>query len=136
MLRVRDASRRGDLVLDPFLGSGTTLLACERTGRICHGVEYEAGYVDLAIRRWQELTGKDAVLCARDAALLPENGDDQTSPIGAIFGDLAALAAGTQDAVGGSELDEHGKPNMGPQGEVCAGQDAQSHGAGSSREGQ
>jgi DNA modification methylase len=56
-----DCSRRGDIVLDSFLGSGTTLLAAERTGRICRGVELDPLYVDTAIRRWQNLTGCDAV---------------------------------------------------------------------------
>jgi DNA modification methylase len=52
-----DCSKRGDIVLDCFLGSGTTLLAAERTGRICRGVELDPLYVDTAIRRWQNLTG-------------------------------------------------------------------------------
>lgn len=56
-----DCSRRGGIVLDSFLGSGTTLLAAERTGRICYGIELDALYVDTAIRRWQNLTGGDAV---------------------------------------------------------------------------
>jgi DNA modification methylase len=56
-----DCSNRGDLVLDSFLGSGTTLLAAERTGRICRGIELDPLYVDTAIRRWQNLTGCDAV---------------------------------------------------------------------------
>jgi DNA modification methylase len=56
-----DASRRNDIVLDSFLGSGTTLLAAERTGRICYGLEIDCRYVDTAIRRWQKLTGKDAI---------------------------------------------------------------------------
>jgi DNA modification methylase len=49
------------IVLDCFLGSGTTLLASERTGRICRGIELDPLYVDTAIRRWQNLTGQDAV---------------------------------------------------------------------------
>jgi len=56
-----DVTETGDLVLDPFLGSGTTLLAAERTRRRCVGVEIEPAYVDLAIRRWQEMTGGKAV---------------------------------------------------------------------------
>ena len=48
-----DCSNRGDIVLDSFLGSGTTLLAAERTGRICRGIELDPLYVDTAIRRWQ-----------------------------------------------------------------------------------
>jgi DNA modification methylase len=55
-----DCSNRGEIVLDSFLGSGTTLLAAERTGRICHAVELDPLYVDTAIRRWQNLTGQDA----------------------------------------------------------------------------
>jgi DNA modification methylase len=61
---ILDASSRNEIVLDPFLGSGTTLLAAERTRRICRGVEYSTGYVDVAIRRWQALTGENAVLIA------------------------------------------------------------------------
>src|SRR5882762_4065674 len=59
-----DCSRRGDVVLDSFLGSGTTLLAAERTGRICRAIELDPLYVDTAIRRWQNLTGRDAVRLA------------------------------------------------------------------------
>jgi DNA modification methylase len=58
---LKDVTRRGDLVLDAFLGSGSTLLAAEQTGRTCIGIELEPGYVAVAIRRWQKLTGKDAV---------------------------------------------------------------------------
>jgi DNA modification methylase len=55
-----DASSRGDKVLDPFLGSGTTLIAAERTGRRCYGIEIDALYVDTIIRRWQAFTGDTA----------------------------------------------------------------------------
>jgi len=58
---MRDCSKPGDVVLDGFLGSGTTLLAAERTGRICRGIELDPGYVDTAIRRWQNMTGREAV---------------------------------------------------------------------------
>jgi DNA modification methylase len=56
-----DCSRRGKIVLNSFLGSGTTLLAAERTGRICRGIELDPLYVDTAIRRWQNLTGRNAI---------------------------------------------------------------------------
>ena len=56
-----DASNRGDHVLDPFLGSGTTLIAAETTGRIAFGLEIDPLYVDTAIRRWQRRTGLKAV---------------------------------------------------------------------------
>jgi DNA modification methylase len=57
---LRDCSGRGEIVLDGFLGSGTTLIAAERTGRICRGLELDPLYVDTAIRRWQAMTGKRA----------------------------------------------------------------------------
>ena len=57
-----DCSHRGGLVLDPFGGSGTTLLAAERTGRIARLMELEPRYCDVAIRRWEKMTGKVAVL--------------------------------------------------------------------------
>jgi DNA modification methylase len=56
-----DVTGQGDLVLDPFLGSGTTLLAAERCRRRCIGIELDPGYVDVAIRRWQSMTGEAAV---------------------------------------------------------------------------
>lgn len=58
---LRDVTRRGELVLDVFLGSGSTLIAAEETGRVCIGVELDPAYVDVAIRRWQKRTGRDAV---------------------------------------------------------------------------
>jgi DNA modification methylase len=58
---ILDCSARGELILDPFLGSGTTLLAAERTGRRCHGIEIDPTYVDTAIRRWQKHTGDFAI---------------------------------------------------------------------------
>jgi 16S rRNA G966 N2-methylase RsmD len=57
---ILDASARGDIVLDAFLGSGTTVIAAERTGRRCCAIELDPGYVDTAIRRWQTLTGDQA----------------------------------------------------------------------------
>jgi DNA modification methylase len=56
-----DCSAQKGLVLDPFLGSGTTLLATEQTRRICRGIELSPKYVDTAIRRWQRRTGQDAI---------------------------------------------------------------------------
>ena len=58
---ILDCSKRNDIILDPFLGSGTTLLACERVGRRCYGMELAPSYVDTAIRRWQMMTGEEAV---------------------------------------------------------------------------
>jgi DNA modification methylase len=59
---VLDASPRGSVVLDSFLGSGSTLIACEKAKRLCRGIELDPLYIDVTIRRWQELTGKEAVL--------------------------------------------------------------------------
>ena len=56
-----DCSKRNQRVLDPFLGSGTTLIAAEKTARHCFGIEIEPRYVDVAIRRWQNWTGQDAI---------------------------------------------------------------------------
>ncbi len=57
---ILDCTERGDIVLDAFLGSGTTVIAAERTGRRCYGLELDPAYVDTAIRRWQALTGGSA----------------------------------------------------------------------------
>ena len=57
---ILDASARHDIVLDPFLGSGTSIIAAERTGRICYGMELDPRYVDVTIRRWQAYTGDHA----------------------------------------------------------------------------
>jgi DNA modification methylase len=58
---ILDCSARGDIVLDGFLGSGTTVIAAERTGRRCYGLELDPGYADTIIRRWQKLTGGSAL---------------------------------------------------------------------------
>jgi DNA modification methylase len=52
----------GQAVFDPFMESGTTLIAAETTSRVCFGIELNAAYVDVAIERWQQFTGEDAVL--------------------------------------------------------------------------
>ena len=57
---IMDCTARGDIVLDSFLGSGSTIISSERTGRRCYGLEIEPIYVDTVIRRWQTLTGKTA----------------------------------------------------------------------------
>ena len=59
---LRDCTSKGDRVLDPFLGSGTTLIAGEKIGRRCYGLEFEAAFVDVTIRRWQAYTHCDAIL--------------------------------------------------------------------------
>ena len=54
-------SRPGQIVYDPFLGSGTTLIAAEMTGRICRGLELNPVYVDVIVKRWQLFTGRAAI---------------------------------------------------------------------------
>lgn len=63
---VRNSTREGELVYEPFSGSGTSLLAAEQLGRRCYAIEFEPRYVDVAVRRWQELTGKEATLETAD----------------------------------------------------------------------
>jgi DNA modification methylase len=58
---ILDASARRDIVLDAFLGSGTTVIAAERTGRRCYGLELDPAYVDATVRRWQTLSGRSAL---------------------------------------------------------------------------
>ena len=80
---LRDVSVRGDLVLDPFCGSGTTLMAAERTRRQGRGIELDPAYVDVALRRLERLTGEPARLAAT----------------GQTFADVASLrAVATPDA--------------------------------------
>ena len=55
-------TKRGELVYEPFLGSGTTLAAAELTERVCYGMELDPKYVDVIVQRWQTLTGKRATL--------------------------------------------------------------------------
>ena len=59
-----DVSARGEIVLDAFGGSGATLLAAEKTGRLARLIEIDPSYVDVAIRRWETLTGLEAVHAA------------------------------------------------------------------------
>ena len=57
-----DMTERGDIVIDPFLGSGSTLIACEKTGRRCRGVELDPLYVEVILRRYEAVTRQAAVL--------------------------------------------------------------------------
>jgi DNA modification methylase len=61
---ILDCSARGDIILDAFLGSGSTIIASERVGRRCYGLELDPRYVDTIIRRWQDFTGDTAWLKA------------------------------------------------------------------------
>jgi DNA modification methylase len=58
----RLSPKAGQRVVDVFLGSGTTLIACEKLDRVCYGMEIEPRYVDVAVKRWEDFVGKKAVL--------------------------------------------------------------------------
>jgi DNA modification methylase len=75
---IRDCSKRGEIVLDGFGGSGSTLIAAEKTGRLARLIEYEPGYCDVIIQRWQQLTGKQATL-AGDGATFEDIADERAS---------------------------------------------------------
>lgn len=57
---IEHATKKGDIVFDPFLGSGTTLVASEKLGRICYGLELSPNYCDVIVKRWEEITGQKA----------------------------------------------------------------------------
>ena len=73
---ILDVTVRGEAVFDPFLGSGTTLIVAQKTGRRCYGIKLEPGFVGVTIKRWQRLTGKQAMLAGTDLSFvtLAENG--------------------------------------------------------------
>jgi DNA modification methylase len=60
--RIENNSSPGQAVYDPFVGSGTTIIAAEMTGRVCHAIEIDPAYVDVAVKRWQEFTGETGKL--------------------------------------------------------------------------
>jgi DNA modification methylase len=76
---IRDCSRRNGVILDPFGGSGTTILAAERTGRIARVIELDPSYVDVAVRRWEKLTGIQA-RHANTGLTFTEQGLDRSNP--------------------------------------------------------
>lgn len=65
---IQNSTEPGDLVFEPFSGSGSTLLACEQLGRACVAIELMPKYVDVAIRRWEELTGEKAHRVSQEPA--------------------------------------------------------------------
>lgn len=77
---MKDVTHRGDIVLDSFLGSGSTLIAAEETGRVCCGVELDPLYVDVAVRRWQKKTGRSAV-CTRTGETFDDRARTRALPV-------------------------------------------------------
>lgn len=82
---IRNSSRKGDLVFDPFGGSGTTLIAAEKTGRHASLIELDPKYVDVIVRRWQEFTGETAVLESSGQSF-DDLYSDETMPVDAEAG--------------------------------------------------
>jgi len=79
---IRNSSRPGDVVLDPFGGSGTTLIAAEKTGRSARLIELDPKYVDVIVRRWQDWTGQQATR-ESDGALFDDQAASESSTISA-----------------------------------------------------
>lgn len=80
---IRDVTRAGEIVIDGFMGSGTTILAAERAKRVAYGIEIEPGYVDVAIKRWEKMTGEIAVLASTGqlfAEVAAERGEATAEP--------------------------------------------------------
>jgi DNA modification methylase len=75
-IAVESHSDKGDVVLDPFLGSGTTLIAAEQLGRKCYGMEISPQYCDVIVKRWETLTGKKAELEASNGQARPAQRTD------------------------------------------------------------
>lgn len=92
---ILDVTHRGEVVLDPFLGSGTTLIAAEKTGRRCFGIELEPRFVDVTLARWMRKTGREPVLAATGETLrevVQRRFGDAEAPAGrAHAGELARL---------------------------------------------
>ena len=65
---IRNSSRPGNVVLDPFGGSGTTLIAAEKSGRVARLIELDPKYVDVIVRRWENFTGQQAIREADDTS--------------------------------------------------------------------
>lgn len=78
-IQVRNSTRRGDIVLDVFGGSGTTLIACEKLHRRCRIVEYSPTYVDVIVSRWEKLTGQKAQLLQSGGGRKGGGGHDDTA---------------------------------------------------------
>jgi DNA modification methylase len=68
---VLNSTTRKNLVIDTFCGSGSTLIACEKTGRKCYGLEIDPHYVSVAIERWMKFTGKEAYRLEVDGSKKP-----------------------------------------------------------------
>ncbi|MBC2666758.1 ParB N-terminal domain-containing protein [Novosphingobium flavum] len=106
---IRDVTHRGEIVLDPFSGAATTILACEKSGRIGRAIELDPKYVDVGIMRWQKATGKQAVhvatgLTFTELALARMAGSDEDG--GDLPDEKDKEASGDDDAVSLDDPDD------------------------------
>jgi adenine specific DNA methylase Mod len=93
---IQNSSRPGDLVLDPFAGSGSTLIACERTGRKARLLELAPNYVDVIVRRCQDFTGRTAVLAGDDRSFAEVAGQRQASDAVTAVSPMQPTASSSQ----------------------------------------
>jgi hypothetical protein len=98
-----DVSDRGEIVIDPFLGSGSTLIAAQATGRVCRGVELDPLYVDVIVRRYEAATGNHAVLVETGEALDLLAARRSSEPARSRAGSSCKRAFGTRPCRTGSE---------------------------------
>ena len=85
---IRDCSNLHDIVLDPFGGSGTTLIAAEKTGRRARLIEIEPRYVNVTVRRWQRLTGRIAVHAVTGLPFGTTEPSEDTEGMGSTDGEV------------------------------------------------
>jgi len=108
-----DVTNRGDIVIDCFAGSGSTLLAAEATGRRCRAIEFDGPYCDVIISRWSEMTGHEAVLEATGETFAEvEARRREEGPAG-----LAPQSMGVEDGVAPDEAE--GLPDITAAGPTC-----------------
>ncbi len=91
---IKDCSRRGAIILDPFGGSGTTLIAAQKSGRVGRLIEYDPAYCDVILRRFEAVTGAVAILACTGQTFEDVRGDDVQSDISRVARQEAATAAG------------------------------------------
>jgi ribosomal protein L11 methylase PrmA len=89
---IKDCSKRNHLVLDPFAGSGTVVIAAERTGRKARALEIDPHYVDVAVRRWEQYTGKSATL-GPSSQTFEEVAEERANPMPNVSDPAAAPKA-------------------------------------------
>ena len=93
---IKDCTKHGDIVLDPFAGSGSTIIAAEKTGRIGYGIELEPKYVDVIIQRWETMTGQAAILEATGATYRKQGRiGSKTGPISTVTVPRSVSLTGT-----------------------------------------